>query len=203
MFTELHIFDFDGTLFKSPTNTPENHKIFEDATGIPWVINKQKSAELTEQLGRPISTRSGWWGRAETLEPPLVPNPAPPDWFNQRVVADFHASKANPNAQTCLMTGRHKGLKNHVLRICHDGNLFSEHDDVSCFFLGELGPDPQGDMPNDTLGWKLWIIRQLMRTNPQLSKIIFWEDREEHVQPFLDINGEESVREVIVHRIYL
>jgi hypothetical protein len=198
MQTEIHVFDFDGTIFNSPEDHPDNYKKYEELTGIPWIITKETSAELTKKLGYPVKTRKGWWGKGETLEPPLVPNPAPIEWFNSEVVGDFIQSKSNQNAVTLLLTGRHRGLRNHVLRICNDANLLDEN--VECYFKGDTGPDPQGKKPNTTLTWKIWIIEQYIRMHPSSQKIVFWEDRENHVEHFRSLNG-VLAKEVIVNHI--
>jgi hypothetical protein len=85
----LDVFDFDGTLFHSPCDTPENRQKYERVTGIPWLIDKEASRRLSKQHGKHISMRHGWWGRGETLEPPLVPAPAPCEWFNKDVCDQF------------------------------------------------------------------------------------------------------------------
>lgn len=190
MYTELHIFDFDGTLFNSPTNTDENQKKYEDLTGIPWKINASLSKELSKKLGREIPTRHGWWGRYETLQPPLVPNPAPKEWFNQQVVDDFLKSKSNPYVLTCVMTGRHVGLKKDVLRILNDGNLLSHNQNIPCYCLGDSGPLSWPDKPTDTLNWKIWMTKQLVSANKEINKIVFWEDRTEHIPHFYNLNNE-------------
>lgn len=210
MQVELHVFDFDGTLFNSPLDSLENHKLYEKAHGMPWIIDQGKSKELTKKFKRPIGVRRGWWGRPETLEPPLVPEPAPQTFFNQSVVEDFHKSKENPESVTVVMTGRFTGLKNHVLRICRDGNLFSINknknlyenidEKVQCFFLGDSGPDPQGSKPSETLPWKIWIIEQLLRVNPTINKIVIWEDRIKHVEHFRELNG-ILANEIVVNHI--
>jgi len=203
MFTKLHIFDFDGTLVKTPCDKPENHLVFEKYTGIPWLINKNKSLELSSKHGKFIGIRRGWWGRKETLEPPLVPNPTPESFFITDPCQALLKSKADPDAITVLMTGRHAGLKNQVLRIAGDGNLIdvrkkvSENNEIfyesidseiTCWFLGENGPNPQGSKPNSTLPWKMWIIEQYLELHPNLTKIVIWEDREEHVKEFESLN---------------
>lgn len=195
---EIHIFDFDGTLFNSPLNTPENRFNYEQETGIPWLVDKQKSAEILEKQKITVNPRSGWWGRPETLEPPLVPCPAPIDLFNLNVVDQYHKSKQNPSALTIIMTGRHKGLSKQVKRICCDGKLFDEDEDVLIFFLGDDGPDPQDQKPHETLPWKIWIVNQFIRKNPSIKKAVFWEDREEHIPHFLNL---ENLEEVIVHQV--
>ena len=177
---ELHIYDFDGTLFNSPTDTPENHRRYEELTGIPWIITKEKSVELSQKHGKKIKSRRGWWGQSETLEPPLVPKPAPPEWFNISVVESLTLSKENQQAITLILTGCHSGLRKYVERICNDGNLLDDR--VTLYCMGEDGPKPQSDKPTHTLPWKLWIVEQYLITNPSIKKTVFWEDRIDHFE---------------------
>lgn len=215
---KLACFDFDGTLFRSPLDTPENHRKYENHTGIPWLINKEKSKELSKKFGRFIGMRRGWWGQAATLEPPLVADPAPPEWFINPVVEALKASKSDPDVLTTIMTGRHAGIKHQVLRICAQGGLvktqvlaqkdgFKKHlsidPDVQCFFSGDDGPAPKGQKPSDTLPWKLWIVGQLLSLNEDIETVEFWEDRIEHVEHFRSLDGtivpERSVRVIVNH----
>ena len=54
---ELHVWDFDGTLVNTPV--PDTGRAqYERETGHPW-------------------PHRGWWGRAESLEPPLTWEPGP------------------------------------------------------------------------------------------------------------------------------
>ena len=182
VFTEIHVFDFDGTLFKSPEYTVDNQKKYELETGIPWLITKEKAAELTEKMGRPVFERSGWWGRHETLEPPLVPNPVTMEWFNPQVLSEFNTSKKSNHAITLLLTGRHFHLRKHVERICNDVGIID--DDVHLFLMGENGPKPEGAKPTNTFSWKSWIIDQFIKLNPEVNKLIIWEDRLEHIEKF-------------------
>lgn len=214
--TVLNIFDFDGTLFRSPTDTPENRKRYEKATGLPWLIDKEKSRELSKKLGRFIGMRRGWFGREETLMPPLVPDPAPKDWFIQPILEAFFESKNTPEALTVILTGRHAGLKKHILRICADGGLLDVHRTVSkkdnstyfscidtnaeCILLGEDGPAPQGTKPNDTISWKFWIIEQYFDAYPELCSLNIWEDRQEHVTQFQKLQG-SLCENVVVHHV--
>ena len=212
---KLHLFDFDGTLFRNPQNTPENQRKYEEHKGIPWLINKEKSKELTRKFGRFIPIRTGWYGRAETLEPPLVPDPAPQHMFILWTCEEFLRSKSNPESLTLLVTGRHLGLKNHVLRIAGDGGLLKVHrkyskqgelfcenidEQATCIFLGENGPKPVGLKPSTTLPWKLWIFEQYINLNPDLEIIEIWEDRDEHVVEFSSLQ-DVLEQEVIVHHV--
>lgn len=221
MPTELHIFDFDGTIFRSPLDTPENHRKFEKHTGVPWLINKEQSRVLTKKLGYFVGMRRGWWGRQETLLPPLVPIPAPKDLFIESTVKDLIDSKNNPDAVTFILTGRHTGLKKFVLRICGEGGLVDIHstykytdsislsdkthisnidDNVHCFCLGDDGLHSNGVKPFETLPWKVWLVENFVSANPEIKKIIFWEDRIEHVEAFRELNG-ILAEEVIVNHV--
>lgn len=209
---KIEVFDFDGTIFKNPTDTPENKKKYEDNTGLPWIIDKQKSRELTLLYKKYIPVRKGWYGRSETLEPPLVPFPIPKDMFIQDTCNRFLESKKNPDVHTILMTGRHCGLKSQVLNIMKEGKLIEVKKDVKdgnvycknidpnvvCYFLGDNGPRPKGDKPTSTLLWKIWILEQYSRVFPELETIEIWEDREEHVSEFSKLNG-KIAKNVIVN----
>lgn len=203
----LDVFDFDNTLFDTPTDTPENRRKYEEATGLPWVIDKQRARFLSKKLGRHVGMRRGWWGRPETLEPPLVPSPAPQEMFLSKVCDAFHKSKADPNTITMVLTGRYLGLASHVLRILGDGGLvkvtkqgdryLSEDPDVVCMFLGDNGPKPQGTKPAETLPWKFWILEQYVDLYP-LRRIRIWDDREEHVTEFEKFH---VVEELVVYHV--
>ena len=159
--------------------------------------------------------RRGWYGRKETLEPPLTPNPAPKELFIREACDAFLESKKSEDSMTILMTGRHAGISAQVLRICGDGKLFQVKNrgvkqgklfvdnvdpDVVCWFMGQNGPDPVGNKPNETLPWKMWIVEQYVRLYSDLQKITFWEDREEHVKEFRELD-ELFEQTVIVHHI--
>ncbi len=212
---KLDVFDFDGTLFRNPLDTPDNRRKYEQDKGLPWLIDKETSRQLSKKLGRFVPMRRGWYGRPETLEPPLVPDPTPSGMFLEEPRAAFLQSKADPSAITVLLTGRHVGLKNHVLRIAADGGLvkirrkYSQEkqlfcdvadENVTCIFLGDNGPKPKGTKPSSTLPWKLWILEQFLDLHPELEIVEIWEDRDEHVKEFQALD-EILEQKVIVHHV--
>lgn len=73
---ELHVYDFDGTLFKSP-EPPES-----------WTQGEE------------------WWSSPESLGPPCVPEHPGPEWWVGSMVASAKKSIANPNVWAILCTGR-------------------------------------------------------------------------------------------------
>lgn len=213
MLTKLDVFDFDGTLFHSPADTPENKAKYERATGIPWVIDKQASRDLSARLGRHVPMRRGWWGKAETLEPPLVPDPAPKEWFIKDSVEALLKSKAHPDTMTLIMTGRHVGLKERVYRILHDGQLariekssspkgdFYRWADSDCIikFLGDRGPVHDDNKPSETFPWKVWILEQYVDLYPSIKTVEIWEDRSEHVEKFRELDGALAETVIVNH----
>jgi hypothetical protein len=204
MPNKLDVFDFDQTLFRSPMDTPENKAFFEKETGVPWLVDKTQSTVLSKKLGRFVPIRRGWYGRAETLLPPFVPDPVPQSMYIDHVVQALHESKANPDTLTLILTGRHAGLQNMILRILHQGNVVKIHptesqkgqtfyqvvdQDVTVLFLGMDGPQPKGVKPNQTFDWKVWILDQYVATYPDIETVEIWEDRIEHVKGFLELDG--------------
>ncbi len=217
----LYVFDFDGTLFKSPADTPENRTKFERSTGIPWLVSKEESRQLSQKLGRHVPIRRGWWGRAETLQPPLVPEPAPHDWFIKDVCDELkrcQQEQRNGDARTLIMTGRHVGLEDQVKRILKDGDLaciekitnkrnetFYRWADSSCslYCLGDRGfyePQRNVSVPSETFPWKCWIIQQYIDLFKSIKRVEIWEDRAEHVEKFRELSG-ALAEEVIVHEV--
>ena len=204
---KLDVFDFDNTLVTTPANTLENQEKYEKATGIPWLIDKNMSRELTKKHGCFVPIRRGWYGRKETLEPPLVPDPCPHNFAIRDVVDQLIESKNREDTYTIIMTGRHAGLRNQVLRICgdlgilavkrknskKDDQLFVENLDpkVVLYCLGDDGPGKNKKTPpkpNQTFPWKVWILEMFADYFPELEHIEIWEDREEHYKNFLLLN---------------
>ena len=210
---ELHIFDFDGSLVRTPCDTSENRRKYEKSKGMPWIIGKAQSRQLTRKFKRHIGMRRGWWGRKETLEPPLVPDPTPDELFIRPTCDSLLESKVSSECVTIIMTGRHRGIANQVMRILDDGGLVevvrkppkdgklfidSADEDVIVYFFGDDGPRPNGKKPASTLPWKIWMLEQFLDLYPETEIVRFWEDREEHVKEFRDLN-DCLEQEVIVH----
>lgn len=217
MAKRLCVFDFDNTLFRSPENTDENKRFYEKETGIPWHITKEMSVRLSKQHHRPINPRTGWWGKADTLMPPLVPDPVPQSMWIMETINDLLLAKDCPDTCTIIMTGRHAGLQHQILRILHDGR-FCKVDKVpkkdgglhytwadptvSLYLLGMDGlcSDVAGPKPNETFPWKIWIINQYRLVHTDLEEIEFWDDRDEHVEKFTALN-DEFQEQVTVHHV--
>jgi len=95
----LHVFDFDGTLFGSPTYPTD------------WPAHKGP--------GR-------WWTYPASLSEPCVPEVPSKDWWNTEIVALAKQSIADPNILCVLMTGRpnsNAAIRYRVAELLHQAGL--------------------------------------------------------------------------------
>jgi hypothetical protein len=172
---KLVIYDFDGTLFKSPDDK-EGKEIYEEETGEPWPFK-------------------GWWGRNESLLPPIVPQKPDPHWYIQDVVSNQKKDSEDPNAKVVLMTGRPFQIKNRVMEILdHAGIRFD-----NTFFAGQSGTKGSG-----TFEIKSNNIKMLFNNDFDLLEI--WEDRPEHVEAFTYLGSQlkktnPRLQSVIIHDV--
>ena len=99
---ELHVFDFDGTIVRSPVPHPSN------------------GAAVLEHAQKPAMFGGlGWFGALETLRPPCFPNaPDPRDdrYFVQATLATFRASQAAGH-YVIVLTGRDEIFRPRVTEL--------------------------------------------------------------------------------------
>lgn len=105
------IYDFDGTLFKSPTR------------------------EEAESLLKKKFPFKSWWDREESLLPPIVPDKPSSEMFIDRTVEFYKGDVQDKNTEVILMTGRTIKLKSRVMEICGCMNLKFD----KTFFSGQIG----------------------------------------------------------------
>lgn len=170
------IYDFDGTIFNSPDREQGETTYFE-ATGRTFPF-------------------PGWWGRLESLMPPVVPDKPGKEWLIEATIAAYREDIKDQDAEIILMTGRPFKNRKRVLEICgHFDLTFHEH-----YFRGQ-----PGQRGRDTLEIKSNFIQDLM--NPKLKILEIWEDRPEHVSAFLDAakrwksNYSNHLEKVIIHNV--
>jgi hypothetical protein len=149
------IYDFDGTLFRSP-DRPEGEVLYLEKTGNLWPF-------------------SGWWGRIETLQPPLVPDPIPEEMWISETLAAYKADRAREDTNCYLMTGRPAKIRHRVKEILAVKELiFDEY-----YFRGMKGYPQHGD----TFEIKIELIeREIVHSDLEVLEI--WEDRPEHTSRF-------------------
>jgi len=145
MIRELHIYDFDATLFMSPMHPDD----WEGHIG-------------------------SWYDTLRSLSEPCVIDP-PDDLWIESTVQDALASIANPDVYAILMTGRSR-RGDLVARIME---LIS----MRGLVFDEVHLKPGGG----TLPWKSSMIEDFASKMPDLQVIQIWEDRENHLQSFVEL----------------
>lgn len=160
-YKKISIFDLDQTLLDTPT-PEEGKKIWKEKTGKDW-------------------QHRGWWGRKDSLDTNIF-NIEP----NQEVFRSYEEEKQNPDSLLVMMTGRHEGLRDIIIRILDN---FGLKFDIYSFKKG-----------NPTLDEKIEKFNKLIDNNPSVETVEIWEDREEHVKAF-QAWGEEKEQEVVVNQV--
>lgn len=173
--TRVVIYDYDNTLFHSLL-PEEGKELYWKRTGKTWPF-------------------TGWWGRVETLLPPLVTEPITEAYFVAETLAAFRTDRQRKDTNCYLMTGRPGKVAGRIKEILQAVNVnFDRH-----YFRG--GPAHL----SDTLEIKLYLIANEIIT-PEIEILEIWEDRAEHIEVFTDKIEEwkeqfPNLREIIIHAV--
>lgn len=151
----LVIYDFDGTLFRSP-DRKDGSTLYYEATGNRW-------------------PHQGWWGRVETLMPPVVPDPIPESMWIQEVVDRHRQDIKDENAFVVLMTGRPFKNRRRIREILDTQNILFHRE----YYRGMPGQKGQ-----DTFDIKVNIIEEEL-FHDGLKSVEIFEDRPEHLSAFM------------------
>ena len=152
------VYDFDGTLFKSPVREV-GEAIYLEATG--------------KELPFP-----GWWGRIESLSPPIIPEKPGEEWLIAPTVDAYWEDAKDQDTELILMTGRPFKNRKRVISILQCFNMeFHAH-----YFRGQ-----PGQKGRDTLEIKAnFITEDIMHQGLRVLEI--HEDRPEHTSAFFDLS---------------
>lgn len=175
---KLQIFDFDGTLVKSPLRNT-----FLSVKGLGKGTAQQLYDKWLSDNKKPKRKWNGWFGRKETLLHPIFPRPLNDDMLNREVADLFLASQEDSSVITWMMTGRHMGIRHHVLDILKGYKILDEKK-AECFFATRT----------PTLLWKTDTILEAVMDRG-ITEIEMWEDRPEHVEAFNEF-GQTDVAEL-------
>ena len=168
------IYDFDGTLFRSP-DRDEGEVLYLEGTGQEFPF-------------------AGWWGRIETLQPPIVPEVPPAEMWIAETVEAYRKDAQDKDTHLVLMTGRPFKIRRRVEEILHGADIrFHDY-----FYRGM-----KGTRGRDTFEIKINIIEgELM--HPAVEVLEIWEDRPEHASGFMTKAKEQwkkNLRKIIVHNV--
>lgn len=175
--TSLHIFDFDGTLVRSP-GPDEGKQAYFLGTGTPW--------------------KGGWWGRPGSLKPPVVDSPFPASKVVKTVFDEMESViTRSQSAIAVVVTGRLNVLRPDVLRILDEVCISRQNDTIpagqSFLHHDAVFTNPGGRL--STLQFKMQLFKHFLTSEPvarlNISDVHIWEDRQEHAQEFATTFAEE------------
>ncbi|KAK5582466.1 hypothetical protein RB653_004051 [Dictyostelium firmibasis] len=164
MSKTLYIFDFDGTLFKSPEPNPS---IWNAS-----IVGKIKSM--------PDEGGFGWFQDTITLDDPYVPTKPDRDiWFNKNVLDDALNALKNQDNVVCLLTGRTVLYENIIDRILESVELKFHHKGLKPLNVANVQRET-------TFDFKKKFILNLMNNiyKDEIKRVIIYEDRINHVDLF-------------------
>lgn len=149
---KLAIYDFDGTLCKSPENTDENKALWESKTGGQWAKNKDGSYKM------------GWWGKAETLDPDVFDIELV-DFVKEQAIKDIE----DVDTYAVILTGRRSQCSANVKEILRRNGVpyFNK------YLFNYRGATQQ---------FKNEEVTKLFADFPNLEEYVLWEDRIAHIE---------------------
>ncbi|KAF2077196.1 hypothetical protein CYY_001517 [Polysphondylium violaceum] len=160
----LYIYDFDGTLFKSPEPNPSLWH-----TSLLGKIN-----------GMPQENGLGWFQETMTLDEPYVPsNPSREEWFNENVLSDALKHIQDENNIVCLLTGRTELYRDIINRILKSVNLNFHHVGLKPINIPNVARE-------STMDFKKKFILNLLNEEykNKIKTVTIYEDRPKHVEAF-------------------
>ena len=158
-YTELHMYDFDDTLFKSPLPPKwwyEDYEVY-----LQWDRNNPpvKSDGINEE----------WDTSPQSLGPPFIDkNPSlESGLWKKEVVDSAKNSQIQDNVYNMFCTGREEVLKSHIKEMMDSVGLTFDDDKYY------LQPDSR-----NTAKFKVAQITKVLDENPSIKKVEVWEDSE-------------------------
>ncbi|ORX85751.1 hypothetical protein K493DRAFT_291433 [Basidiobolus meristosporus CBS 931.73] len=164
----LNVFDFDNTLFRSPTPNP---KLWESSLIGPLTAFQQ--------------VNNGWWHDLRSLQlGEEVEKQGWKDWWIEPIVDKVRQSMSEPHNFTVLLTGRVKDIfEQQILSMVTSKGL--------SFDLVILKPPINyesvrltGEETHSTTSFKKSVIENIVEQNPSIKEVYMWEDRPAHVLKF-------------------
>lgn len=190
--TKLHIFDFDGTLFRSPI---PNRRMWTD-----------------ESLLTMIKGEFNWFQDPRTLRPPYVPLEPQLSWFIDHVLgAASAANKAQRDPEerknhiVMLLTGRLRAnFRDRILEILRSTELTF---DVICC---KEPPAPRFRErtyydESQTFGFKMSFVSSVLHFVRSIDEVEVWDDRKQQCALFSEelgaLRNMQRIKKFQVHKI--
>ncbi|KAF2400122.1 hypothetical protein EJ06DRAFT_511388 [Trichodelitschia bisporula] len=163
---EIHIYDFDNTLFHTPT---PNRKLWH-------------SSALGKLMGESIFANGGWWHDPSVLASTGegIEKEEPRAWagfWNETLVELVQLSRQQGHVLTVLLTGRgEQRFADLIKRMVRSKGLKF---DMICLKRAD------GSAPYPTtMAYKKSLIKEIMLTYHHAREIRIYEDRQNHVREF-------------------
>ena len=166
----VHVYDFDNTLFSSPAPNPQ-------------LWHPQSIGTLQ---GYETFAHGGWWHNPDILAATGegVEKEEPKGWrgwWNETIVSLVELSSQDPQTVTILLTGRGEtNFAELVNKILNSRKL----DFDMVVLKPQVGPNQQ--QFNSTMDFKQAFLRDLVLTYRNANNIRIYEDRVKHVKGFRD-----------------
>ncbi|EME30611.1 hypothetical protein Gasu2_32820 [Galdieria sulphuraria] len=157
---QLCVFDFDGTLVKTPC--PEEGK-----------------EKYHQYYFQPWPFRS-WWSRPESLLPPVISHPLPPELVISSVVSQFRYLDQELTNLCIVLTGRLSTVRPQVLRI-------TQQLDVGILPWRVFCKPESLHWTTDTFTYKQQVLQELARRFGDIRRFIIYEDRLSQVNLFKNV----------------
>lgn len=119
----------------------------------------------------PKEQRGEFWHDPSSLGEESVPSDPNENWYIQKIVDEFRKAKKDPSAQVVVMTGRSEPLRDHVEKLLEHMNL--EPDEL----ILKQKKEPTSE-------YKIREMQRLLKEEPTLKRVHFYEDREHHLKEF-------------------
>ncbi len=151
--TKIAIFDFDGTLFRTPL--PEEGKpVWLDKMGSEW-------------------PHKGWWSKRDSLSMEVFDIPLIDEAYQS-----YLEHYDRDDVLMIMMTGRITPLSQQVKDIIHANELkFDRYEFCDA---------------HETLTFKLRKLRELREEFPEVTEFLMLDDREPHIQEFIEFFDKED-----------
>jgi hypothetical protein len=163
----LHVFDFDGTLVRTP--------------------GKEDGAIVLEAATGQVPRGGGWWGREESLGQIVLPTPLDRSRVISSVFDELEEiSLRSHTAAAIVVTGRLSKLRPAVLRVLDEAAIAHTRDSTSFVLHDAVFTHP--GLGLSTIEFKTALISKIIEEGPQalrkIQELHIWEDRVEHAELF-------------------
>ena len=165
LYTQLCVFDFDSTLFRSPLPNPKL-----------W----------SSKLAGKLISDCWWFFDARTLQSPYIPENPSNEWWNAEVVEKVAAALANPENLVIVLTGRNRRIfDSRIKQLIHEKTYptLPVHL-IICKEVKALEESGSGKEYASTLDFKIGVLTEFLSEFPSINSIALYDDRENHIKLF-------------------